>query len=801
MVKHSWDDQTVALLRVAIDAISDAVLITDVDGRVVLLNRQFELLWRLAPGWSERVTPRDRIWHYATLVSDPECFLRHIDQAYQQSESEANDWLTLRDGRFFERYTNSLRISDQIIGRVWVFRDITARERAESILHMMRSVVEALNQIVEPDRQLQAGLRALARELGARAAWIWGIVDNDFARLLASYGEHELQIDLTPRAPGAPCECLRRLLDDNFPAIAYPIACSRLAHLSTPTHVARHVSIPIRSRDRPLAILNLVLPNVQPFTTAELRVFGALANQFSVAIERTRLFEAEREEFRASELLRQAVVTLSATLDVDQVLDHLLDQVVALVPCDGASVMLVEGPMARVVRLYGYDRFGDQIGRATRLAEFDIANTATLKRMIETRQPWFINDVANDSAWIVVEQGLPVRSWIGAPVIIYDQVVAFICLDSMTLHAYRPEHVRRLATLAADVSLALQNARLYARVSDALDRERRLGELTRAISSALDIDVILDNVVRLSVELIDADAGSLGLLSADRRTLAKAHTYGLPDLLMARAQGILPAWRVVETQEAIIIHQGSFELDDSASPAVRDYALLAVPIMIGTTLLGVLAVYHLHDGRRFNERDSIMLESVGRQAGVAITNAQLFAETQRLAITDQLTGLFNRHHFHSVAPRELERARRYQRPIAFLLVDVDYFKSINDTYGHTTGDLVLRSVAERLRAGLRDADLLARYGGEEFVALLPETNLSGAERVAERLCGAMAADPVNVDGVPLRITVSIGVSALDGPAESDRLETMIRFADRALYTAKAEGRNRVSSTIQQTHEP
>jgi diguanylate cyclase (GGDEF)-like protein len=786
------DDRKVTLLSATVATTSEAVLITDSAGKILLLNRQFEELWRLTPGWMETITAHDRIWDLAHQVIDPEQFLSRIEGLYAHSDHEVIDWLTLHDGRIIERYSRGLRIDDHVEGRIWLFRDITSRERAQRELKVMKSVLEALNRIVEPQRQLQAGVQALAQELGARAAWLWGVEGADFARLLAHDGARELHIDLTPRAPGDPCECLQRLLNQAFPAAAHPIVCPRLAHLnSADQEPARHISVPIYSRDRPLAILNLVLPSIQPFTVVELRMFAAIANQFSVAIERARLFESVREEQRAAEVLRQASATLSALLDFEQVLDHVLDQIIALMPCDGASVMLVEGTQARVVRVYGYEGLSDDAGNAIRHVLFEIPRTPTLQRLLETGQPWIISETLNNPAWVHLEQPLPIRSWLGAPVIVRQQAVAFICVDSFTPYAYHPEHARRLATLASSVSLALQNAQLYAQTNDALERERRLGDLMRAISSALDIDVILATVARLSMELVGADAAALGLLSADHRMLTNIHTFNMPEPLMTLQQGVGPMWHVIETQQSII--RNNMVL---AEPGVSGYRICSVsgtPIVASDQVLGVLVVYHLRDYRRFTERDGAILDIVGRQAGIAIANARLFTETQRLATTDHLTGLFNRHHFFTLAPRELERARRYRHTVALLVIDVDYFKAINDTHGHSAGDAVLCSIAERMQRELRDADILARFGGEEFIALLPETSLAGALHVAERLRAAIASHPVMVQDVAITVTISIGCTASDQIGEDDRLDTMIHDADRALYVAKFRGRNQVAS--------
>jgi diguanylate cyclase (GGDEF)-like protein len=173
---------------------------------------------------------------------------------------------------------------------------------------------------------------------------------------------------------------------------------------------------------------------------------------------------------------------------------------------------------------------------------------------------------------------------------------------------------------------------------------------------------------------------------------------------------------------------------------------------------------------------------------IAVENARLFREIQQLAITDSLTGLYNRRHFFELGRREIARARRYHRELAMLMLDIDHFKYVNDTYGHAAGDLVLRTVATRCRESLREIDLIGRYGGEEFVFLLPETSLDGGRFVAEQLKQRVSL-PVEVEDFAVTITASIGVVEL--AAHPGDLEHMIECADRALYEAKKSGRNRV----------
>jgi diguanylate cyclase (GGDEF)-like protein/PAS domain S-box-containing protein len=170
---------------------------------------------------------------------------------------------------------------------------------------------------------------------------------------------------------------------------------------------------------------------------------------------------------------------------------------------------------------------------------------------------------------------------------------------------------------------------------------------------------------------------------------------------------------------------------------------------------------------------------------------QLEAELERLATIDSLTGVFNRRQLASLATVELERAHRYGHPTSVVMLDIDFFKKINDTYGHVTGDSVLAGLAQLLTEIARTSDLVARFGGEEFVLILPETNLIDAQDVAERIRKKVADTPFIVDGHAIRITVSLGVTSSERSGQD--FESLLKDADRLLYQAKQSGRNRVIS--------
>jgi diguanylate cyclase (GGDEF)-like protein len=180
-------------------------------------------------------------------------------------------------------------------------------------------------------------------------------------------------------------------------------------------------------------------------------------------------------------------------------------------------------------------------------------------------------------------------------------------------------------------------------------------------------------------------------------------------------------------------------------------------------------------------------------------NAQLEAEIaerkelqqtlERLAVTDSLTGTFNRRHFFDLAGQEIARSQRYKRPLSVIMFDIDHFKRVNDRYGHLVGDQILCSIAGRVQGELRINDVLGRYGGEEFAILLPETCQPDAFHVAERLRESVADRPFQIDRGELRITISLGVTCVDDRPELS-VERLLDEADKALYRAKRGGRDR-----------
>lgn len=324
--------------------------------------------------------------------------------------------------------------------------------------------------------------------------------------------------------------------------------------------------------------------------------------------------------------------------------------------------------------------------------------------------------------------------------------------------------------------------------------KRNLTRLGDTLSSTHDLKKMLAVILETAMVTIRAEAGALMLFSSNRDELYLKVGRGLDGRLSSASvrvgvgEGV--AGRVAQSGEGVHGHvgpdsQGELRLAD-AEP--RADSVIAVPLKSQGRVIGVLNLYDRVDSDAFDDNDLATIRSFANQATVAIDNVLLHQEAQRLSITDGLTGLWNYRYFQMNFDKEIERASRFQRPLALLIFDLDKFKQVNDVYGHPRGDSVLIELATRVKGAIREVDTLARYGGEEFVLILPETDLEGATLAAGKICEIVRQRRFGAaDEEPIRVTVSIGIAVYPDHGRSGA--TLVRSADAALYAAKEAGRD------------
>ena len=342
-------------------------------------------------------------------------------------------------------------------------------------------------------------------------------------------------------------------------------------------------------------------------------------------------------------------------------------------------------------------------------------------------------------------------------------------------------------------AMAEKIERHEAKLEKRASRLSALNQIGVALTSSLRLDEILDEIMRRGVALTDAKASCLAFYDETARRFTDWVTEGLSEHFVGNIS-FRPGGLADEafTRGSYILSNDRPETQHKLSRLAREEGLccfICLPLTSRDRRLGVIYFYR-SDRDTFTPAEIELLTAFASLAAQAIENARLYAQSQEQARTDALTGLDNQREFRRRLGEEIERARRYGRPVSLLMLDIDRFKTVNDTHGHPVGDEVLRVIAAQIRAAVRPTDYAARYGGEEFAVILPETANAGAVTAAEHVRAAVAGAAIPVaPGQALNITVSIGAATF--PEDADAEAGLIAAADRALYSAKQSGRNRV----------
>jgi len=519
------------------------------------------------------------------------------------------------------------------------------------------------------------------------------------------------------------------------------------------------------------------------WSLAELDALRVAANTLGAAIQRQRTEEELRRRERSLRLLNEITATAMEAKDVPTMLQLLAQQLADLFTADGCQIALWEERQQRFMPVAAY---GYLPSAGLPLLEATTSFSESGRRDYQADAP--ATTLTSDHSGPISKPGsllsIPLLGngkRLGLAVIIFNKPYS-LSQEDWVLR----EQVGRHVALAISRIQAMESAQRRAQEAETLRQAGAIVVATLRQSEA--IERILEQLARV----VPYDSASVQLLRPGYLEIVGGR--GGPD--SAAMMGVRfpipgdnPNTIVIQTRSPHILAdaQAVYPLFRTA-PQSHIHSWLGVPLIMHDQVIGMLAL-DSKDRDYFTEDHARLVSAFANQVAIAIENARLYAEMEQLALTDALTGLYNRRGLFELGRREVERARRFGRPLGAIMFDLDNFKLINDAYGHGIGDQILAGVSARCRFSLRDADLLARYGGDEFLALLPETALPNAARAATRLLQAVTQQPFETDIGPIGLGVSIGVAALT--AETASLDALITQADRALYLAKRSGGNQI----------
>lgn len=508
---------------------------------------------------------------------------------------------------------------------------------------------------------------------------------------------------------------------------------------------------------------------------------SSLASKY--ARERS-LLNLEQRRSAQLGLLEMVGRQITDSLDEKEILERTLEAVVNKFGYAEAAIALVvnEDMLLEIAAISGNQDFGYLHGLRQKVDNGIIGHVG------QTHKAHIAGDVSVDPYYFstVPRSG----SAAGVPMLDKGHLLGVIYVESVTPNAVQAEDVQALQTLANQVATSLQKARLYARTQQHLQVMTALQSISHVITSSLELNQILSNVIQLLRDSFGYTYISVYLL--DGGVLHLREQLGYPeDMLIPE----IPITSGVIGRTARL-KQAQFLRDVSTDPEFLRgaYAVkseIAVPLLKDDDVLGVLNV-EAENSALLDEYDVNLLNALAGSVAVAIDNARLHAEVKLMAMTDVVSGLANRRAFDEVLEAEMTRASRYSHPVSLIILDLDSFKEYNDRWGHPAGDVRLREIADLLRANVREPDLAARYGGEEFAIILPNTSKGGAIQLAERLRRSAEASAPYRNGVDSPIsgyTISLGVATY--PDDASATEELLHAADNAELMAKRLGKNQV----------
>lgn len=509
--------------------------------------------------------------------------------------------------------------------------------------------------------------------------------------------------------------------------------------------------------------------------------------------DRKRAEQAEHTAREIAETLRIIGTELTRSLETEQILSKILDLIAPIIPFDSANFLQVKGDMAVTTRGRRYEQFGQQAVFAANNIALKIKDICNLHWMLTNKQALLVSNVQQDPNWTHTEGLNYIRSWIGAPVFVNNEIIGFFSLDGTRPDQFNEDHLRYLNVFAGQAGTALENAQLYETARLRAKEAETLQKVAMVLNTSLDQQEIFNLILEQLELVLEFDSASIILKNDDGSQLVGGR--GFEDLnailsIQFPNDNSTPTTVVLETGETFIMEDAPAQYADFRKPQyshIRGW--MGVPLTIQDRVIGLLSLDSRKPGY-FNDDHARLTAAFASQVAITIENARLFQETQRLAITDPLTGCYNRRFFFDQSAREKARSNRFSRPMALIMLDLDHFKHINDRFGHRVGDQVLINLVKTIQSELRTMDILGRYGGEEFSILLPETSSEEALTVAERIRKTIEKHSMDIQENSIHITASLGV-VVHTPTEKITIDELLDRADQAMYIAKRAGRNQV----------
>jgi diguanylate cyclase (GGDEF)-like protein len=545
----------------------------------------------------------------------------------------------------------------------------------------------------------------------------------------------------------------------------------------------RHMTaVSLQTREHNFGVILFPHAELRVFGSSNLRLLIGLALQIGLTIENYVVMHDAQRRTKEYELLTQIGQAISSRLDQDEILRTIQKELGQIFDTSEFYIAFQEGDQI----CFELETESNRIlpKRCRRLSN------GLTELIVRTGQALLIRsdlEKTRERLGAIQVGGRPAKCFCGAPIMLGGRPAgAMVAMNTEREYVFQQRDLEVMQTAAGQLSVAVENARLFAEELRRSKQLNFLNNISKMAISSEDAEQMLADIVAEIQKTFQYDHIGIGILDYVTKEIeikaeagATAHARGKRIPL-----GVGIVGRVARSNERALVHNSGEGQMVGVLPDSR--TVLCIPITYGESLLGVLNVESRQENA-FSTQDVLIMSTLADLLATALHNTFVFQKLQQQSITDGLTGIKTRRFFWEALSSEWKRASRSGRPFSVVLIDLDKFKEVNDSFGHLEGDLVLARVGRLLEQRCRQSNVVARYGGDEFVILMPETGIDQAHSLAERLRLWLAQDAMLAEH---HISGSFGVASF--PAHGFSAEDIIRVADAGMYAAKHNGGNRVS---------